>query len=230
MSPHTCYLSLRSAHCCKVTKPLTPESIHDFRLLLSGAAIVLKGRIAHCRLHEVEPERVRAALDALIDTYENKVGPRNGARIVARAWTDAAYKKRLLSSAPAAIAELGFRSTQGEHMIVLENTPKVHNLVVCTLCSCYPWPVLGLPPVWYKSAAYRSRAVIDPQGVLKEFGLALSGDVELRVWDSTAELRYLVLPERPKGTDHMSEEMLAGLVTRNSMIGVEKITLPRPKG
>ncbi len=170
-----------------------------------------------------------AALDALIDTYENKVGPRNGARIVARAWTDAAYKKRLLSSAPAAIAELGFRSTQGEHMIVLENTPKVHNLVVCTLCSCYPWPVLGLPPVWYKSAAYRSRAVIDPQGVLKEFGLALSGDTELRVWDSTAELRYLVLPERPAGTDHLSEEMLAGLVTRNSMIGVEKITLARAK-
>jgi nitrile hydratase len=171
-----------------------------------------------------------AALDALVDTYENKVGPRNGAKIVARAWTDAAYKKRLLSDAAAAIAELGFQSVTGEHMLALENTPKVHNVVVCTLCSCYPWPVLGLPPVWYKSSAYRSRAVIDPRGVLKEFGLDLPEDVELRVWDSTAELRYLVLPERPAGTAHMDEETLAGLVTRNSMIGVEKIKLPETKG
>jgi nitrile hydratase len=170
-----------------------------------------------------------AALDALVDTYENRVGPRNGARVVARAWTDPAYKKRLLSDAASAIAELGFSSTQGEHMLALENTPKVHNVVVCTLCSCYPWPVLGLPPVWYKSAAYRSRTVIDPRGVLKEFGLDLPEDVEVRVWDSTAELRYLVLPERPAGTDHMSEEALAGLVTRNSMIGVEKIKLPQPE-
>jgi nitrile hydratase len=167
-----------------------------------------------------------AALDALVDTYENKIGPRNGAKIVARAWTDAAYKKRLLSNATAAIAELGFLGAQGEHMLALENTAKVHNIVVCTLCSCYPWPVLGLPPVWYKSSAYRSRAVIDPRGVLQEFGLDLPEDVELRVWDSTAELRYLVLPERPAGTDHMDEETLAGLVTRNSMIGVEKIKLP----
>ena len=167
-----------------------------------------------------------AALDALVDTYENKVGPRNGAKIVARAWTDAAYKKHLLTDAPAAIAELGFMSsTQGEHMLALENTEKVHNMVVCTLCSCYPWTVLGLPPVWYKSSAYRSRAVIDPRGVLKEFGLELPADVELRVWDSTAELRYLVLPERPAGTDHMDAEALAALVTRNSMIGVEKIKL-----
>jgi nitrile hydratase len=171
-----------------------------------------------------------AALDALVDTYENKVGPRNGAKIVARAWTDAAYKKRLLTDAAAAIAELGFLSTQGEHMLALENTPKVHNVVVCTLCSCYPWPVLGLPPVWYKSAAYRSRAVIDPRGVLKEFGLDLPEEVEVRVWDSTAELRYIVLPERPAGTDHLNEEALAGLVTRNSMIGVEKVKYTLQEG
>jgi nitrile hydratase len=166
----------------------------------------------------------------LVDTYENKVGPRNGAKIVARAWIDAGYKERLLSNATAAIAELGFQSTQGEHMIALENTASVHNVVVCTLCSCYPWPVLGLPPVWYKSSAYRSRAVIDPRGVLKEFGLELPEDVEVRVWDSTAELRYLVLPERPAGTEQMDEEHLANLVTRNSMIGVEKIKLPQPEG
>lgn len=171
-----------------------------------------------------------AALDALVDTYENKVGPRNGAKVVARAWTDPAYKKRLLSNTTAAIAELGFLGTQGEHMVALENTANVHHMVVCTLCSCYPWPVLGLPPVWYKSAAYRSRAVIEPRGVLKEFGLELPEDVELRVWDSTAELRYLVIPERPAGTDHMDEEALAGLVTRNSMIGVEKIKPPQVNG
>ena len=171
-----------------------------------------------------------AALDALVDTYENKVGPRNGARIVARAWTDTAYKTRLLSNATAAIAELGFLGAQGEHMLALENTPQVHHMVVCTLCSCYPWPVLGLPPVWYKSFAYRSRAVIDPRGVLKEFGLDLPEDVEVRVWDSTAELRYLILPERPSGTDHMDEEALAGLVTRNSMVGVEKINPPQRTG
>src|SRR5467141_5410703 len=158
----------------------------------------------------------RAALDALIDTYEHKVGPRNGARVVARAWSDSAYKQRLLSSPDAAIAELGYGGLQGEHMVVVENTPKVHNLVVCSLCSCYPWPVLGLPPVWYKSAPFRSRAVIDPRGVLREFGLELGEDVELRVWDSTAELRYLVLPERPVGSEKMSEEELAELVTRDA--------------
>jgi nitrile hydratase len=161
-----------------------------------------------------------AALDAIIDTYEHKVGPRNGARVVARAWSDPAYKKRLLEDATSAIAELGYGGRQGEHMVVVENTPKVHNLVVCTLCSCYPWPVLGLPPVWYKSAPYRSRAVIDPRGVLAEFGLALPDDVEIRVWDSTAEVRYLVLPERPPGTEGMSEDELADLVSRDSMIGV----------
>src|SRR5271166_2851422 len=164
-----------------------------------------------------------AALDALIDAYENKIGPRNGARVVARAWVDPVYKERLLINATAAIAEFGYTGMQGEHMVVVENTPKVHNLVVCTLCSCYPWPVLGLPPVWYKSAPYRSRAVIDPRGVLREFGLDLPEDVEVRVWDSTAELRYLVLPERPTGTEKMTEEALAALVERDAMIGVARI-------
>jgi nitrile hydratase len=168
----------------------------------------------------------RAAVDALIDTYEHKVGPRNGARVVARAWSDPAYKQRLLSDADAALAELGFGGLQGEHMVVVENTPEVHNLVVCTLCSCYPWPVLGLPPVWYKSAPYRSRAVIDPRGVLREFGLELHENVELRVWDSTAELRYLVLPERPARSDGWDEERLAVLVTRDAMVGVAKIATP----
>ena len=165
----------------------------------------------------------RAALDAVVDSYETKIGPRNGARVVARAWVDPAYKKRLLADPTAAIAELGYSGGQGEDMVVLENSPKIHNLVVCTLCSCYPWPVLGLPPVWYKSAPYRSRAVIDPRGVLREFGLDLPDGVEVRVWDSTAEVRYLVLPERPAGTDHLSEEALAALVTRDSMIGVTKV-------
>jgi nitrile hydratase len=164
-----------------------------------------------------------AALDALVDTYEHKVGPRNGAQVVARAWADPAFKQRLLSDAGAAIAVLGFLGYQGEHMVVLENTPKVHNMVVCTLCSCYPWPVLGLPPVWYKSSQYRSRAVIDPRGVLKEFGLEVPADVEVRVWDSTAELRYLVLPERPAGTEGLDEGALAALVTRDAMIGVATV-------
>ena len=165
-----------------------------------------------------------AALDLLVDTFEHKVGPRNGARVVARAWVDPAYKERLLADAPAALAELGFTSGQGEHMLVVENNSKVHNLVVCTLCSCYPWPVLGLPPVWYKSAAYRSRAVIDPRGVLREFGTEVGEDVEVRVWDSTAELRYIVLPERPAGTENLTEDELAALVTRDSMVGVAKVS------
>jgi nitrile hydratase len=167
-----------------------------------------------------------AALDVLIDTYEHKVGPRNGARVVARAWTDPAYKARLLADASAAIAEFGFTGRQGEDMVVVENTPQIHNLTVCTLCSCYPWPVLGLPPVWYKSAPYRSRAVRDPRGALREFGLELPEDVEIRVWDSTAEIRYLVLPERPAGTDGLGEDELAGLVTRDAMIGVAKVAGP----
>lgn len=170
------------------------------------------------------------AVDALIDTYEHKIGPRNGARVVARAWVDSAYKKRLLTNADAALAELGYGGLQGEHMVALENSPRVHNLVVCTLCSCYPWPVLGLPPVWYKSAPYRSRSVIDPRGVLRELGLDLPADVEVRVWDSTAELRYMVIPERPAGTETLSEEQLAGLVTRDSMIGVAKVSAPSAGG
>jgi nitrile hydratase subunit alpha len=172
----------------------------------------------------------RAALDTLIDAYVHKIGPRNGARVVARAWADSAYKQRLLTNADAAIAELGYGGMQGEHMVVVENTPKVHNIIVCTLCSCYPWPVLGLPPVWYKSAPYRSRSVIDPRGVLREFGLELPTDVEVRVWDSTAELRYLVLPERPAGTGQLSEEQLAALVTRDSMVGVARVASPQAAG
>ncbi len=160
-----------------------------------------------------------AALDILIETYETKVGPRNGARVVARAWADPAFKARLMDDATHAIAELGFTGRQGEHIVAVENTAQLHNMVVCTLCSCYPWPVLGLPPVWYKSAPYRSRAVKDPRGVLKDFGVTLPGDVQIRVWDSTAEIRYLVLPQRPAGTDGWSEERLAELVTRDSMIG-----------
>jgi nitrile hydratase len=166
-----------------------------------------------------------AALDALIDTCEHKIGPRNGARVVARAWVDPEFKKTLLADATAAIAELGYEGGQGAHMVVVENTPERHNLVVCTLCSCYPWPVLGLPPVWYKSAPYRSRGVIDPRGVLREFGLEISEDVEIRVWDSTSEMRYLVLPERPAGTEGMSEEQLASLVTRDAMIGTAKVAV-----
>jgi nitrile hydratase len=171
-----------------------------------------------------------AAIDLLIDAYETKIGPRNGAKVVARAWSDPVFKKSLLQEATGAIASLGFTGRQGEHMKVVENTPKVHNVVVCTLCSCYPWPVLGLPPVWYKSAPYRARAVADPRGVLKEFGTELSEDVEIRVWDSTSEVRFLVLPERPAGTEGWSEEQLATLVTRNSMIGVEKVRLPQDDG
>src|SRR6516225_5180368 len=163
-----------------------------------------------------------AALDALVDAYEHKIGPRNGARVVARAWVDAAYRQRLLANANAAIAELGYGGGEGDHMVVVANTSKVHNLVVCTLCSCYPWPVLGLPPVWYKSFEYRARIVREPRAVLREFGLDVPPNVELRVWDSSSELRYLVLPERPPGTEGMSEAELAALVTRESMIGMAK--------
>ena len=164
-----------------------------------------------------------AALDALIDTYETKVGPRNGARVVARAWLDPAYKRRLLEDGTAAVAEFGFMGRQSEKLVVVENTPEVHNVVVCTLCSCYPWAVLGLPPVWYKSAPYRARAVIDPRGVLEELGVSVPESREVRVWDSTAEIRYMVLPERPKGTEKLSEEDLAALVTRDAMIGVAEV-------
>lgn len=163
-----------------------------------------------------------AALDRMVEIYENDLGPMNGARVVARAWTDAAYRERLLADGTAAIAELGFSGLQGEHIVVVENTPAVHNLVVCTLCSCYPWPVLGLPPSWYKEAPYRSRVVIDPRGVLAEFGTEINADVEVRVWDSSAEIRYLVLPERPAGSEGMDEEALAALVSRDAMIGVTR--------
>lgn len=159
------------------------------------------------------------ALDIMIETYETKVGPRNGARVVAKAWTDPAFREALMADATAAISSLGFTGRQGEHMVALENTDAVHNMVVCTLCSCYPWPVLGLPPVWYKSAPYRSRAVIDPRGVLSDFGVTLPDDTEIKVWDSTAEIRYLVIPKRPTGTDNLNEAELADLVTRDSMIG-----------
>jgi nitrile hydratase subunit alpha len=163
------------------------------------------------------------AIDHLVDYYENRVGPRNGAAVVARAWTDPAFKARLLDDATAAIAELGYSGLQGENMVALENTPEVHNVVVCTLCSCYPWPVLGLPPVWYKSPPYRSRIVREPRAVLEEFGMAVPRDVEVRVWDSSAEIRYLVLPMRPAGTEELGETELAGMVTRDGMIGVAPV-------
>ena len=168
----------------------------------------------------------RATLDRIVDTFETQIGPRNGARVVARAWVDPEYKKRLLADAGPAAAELGFTRLHDEDLVVLENTPKIHNLVVCTLCSCYPWSLLGLPPVWYKSAAYRSRAVIEPRGVLRELGVFVADDVEVRVWDSTSEIRYMVLPERPAHTEGMAEEALAALVTRDSMIGTAKAMLP----
>jgi nitrile hydratase len=169
----------------------------------------------------VEP----AALDQLIEIYEKKIGPHNGARVVARAWSDAAYRKRLLADGTAAIAELGFSGLEGAHLVVVENTPAIHNLIVCTLCSCYPWPVLGLPPAWYKSAPYRARAVREPRAVLAEFGVTLPAETELRVWDSTAEIRYLVLPMRPAGTDGWSETQLAKIVSRDSMVGAALLSV-----
>lgn len=190
------------------TKPAMPESETAIRVRALESILVEKGLI--------DPK----AIDALVDTFEHKVGPRNGAKVVAKAWVDPAYKQRLLKDATSAIKELGFSGMQGEDMVVVENTDSVHNVIVCTLCSCYPWPTLGLPPVWYKSAPYRARVVIDPRGVLKEFGTVLPEDVEVRVWDTTAELRYLVLPQRPAGTDKLDEDALAALVTRDSMIGV----------
>ncbi len=166
------------------------------------------------------------ALDEIVQTYEHRVGPRNGAQVVAKVWSDPGFRLRLLEDAGEATATLGFTGRQGEHITAVENTPEVHNLVVCTLCSCYPWPLLGLPPAWYKSAPYRARAVRDPRGVLREFGTELPEEVEIRVWDSTAEMRYLVVPERPAGTEDWSEDELAKLVTRNSMIGVETALTP----
>ena len=168
----------------------------------------------------------KGALDKLVELYENDIGPINGAKVVARAWIDSDYKTRLLTDATAAIGELGFGGMQGEHMVVVENSPEIHNVVVCTLCSCYPWPVLGLPPAWYKNLAYRSRVVIEPRAVLREFGLELPESMEVRVWDSSAEIRYLVLPERPERTTDWSEDELATLVTRDAMIGVATVEAP----
>ena len=170
------------------------------------------------------------AIDALVKTYEEDIGPMNGARVVARAWVDPEYKARLLQDGTKAIAELGFQGAEGSEIVVLENTANVHNAVVCTLCSCYPWPVLGLPPTWYKSFAYRSRMVIEPREVLKEFGLDVEESIEVRVWDSNAEIRYMVLPERPSGTEGMGEDELAELVTRDSMVGVAKARMPEAVG
>ena len=206
-----------------------PEHRHDHDHTEPPSEVELRVKALESLLIEkglVDP----AALDRLIDTYETKIGPRNGARVVARAWCDPAFKAWLLQDATAAIAAMDYTGRQGEHMQVVENTPRVHNLVVCTLCSCYPWPVLGLPPVWYKAAPYRARAVLDPRGVLEEFGTALDANVEIRVWDSTSEVRYLVLPERPAGTEGWSAEELAPLVTRNAMIGVEKAKTPKDIG
>ena len=166
------------------------------------------------------------AIDELIDLFENRLGPWNGARVVARAWSDPDYKQRLLQDGTAAVAEMGFEAVQGEAMVIVENTPEVHNIVVCTLCSCFPWATLGLPPVWYKSAPYRARAASDPRGVLREFGTEIGADVGLRVWDSNAEVRYMVLPERPAGSEDLDEEALAALVTRDAMIGVAKVESP----
>ena len=206
-----------------------PEDRHDHDHTEPPSEVELRVQALESLLIEkglVDP----AALDHLIDTYETKIGPRNGARVVAHAWCDPAFKAWLLQDATAAIAAMDYTGRQGEHMQVVENTPRVHNLVVCTLCSCYPWPVLGLPPVWYKAAPYRARAVLDPRGVLEEFGTVLDAKVEIRVWDSTSEVRYLVLPERPAGTDGWSAEELAPLVTRNAMIGVEKAKTPKDIG
>jgi nitrile hydratase len=191
-----------------------PESYAALRAKALESLLVEKGFIAS------------DAIDAIVQAYEQDIGPRNGAKVVARAWVDPAYKEQLLKDGTAAIAELGFVTGQGAELVVVENTPRVHNLIVCTLCSCYPSGLLGLPPKWYKDFAYRSRAVIEPRQVLRELGLELDDTVELRVWDSTAELRYMVLPERPEGTAHLSEEELAELVTRDAMIGVAKVTVP----
>jgi nitrile hydratase subunit alpha len=206
-----------------------PQHDHDHRYTEPPSDLALRVKALESLLVEkglVDP----AAVDALIDTYETQVGPRNGAKVVAHAWSDPAFKQWLLEDATAAIASMGYTGRQGEHMKVVENTSTVHNLVVCTLCSCYPWPVLGLPPVWYKSAPYRARAVADPRGVLKEFGTELGDDVEIRVWDSTSEMRYLVLPQRPADSEGWSEEELAALATRNAMIGVERAKSPEEIG
>lgn len=198
--------------------PESEHHLHDEHESSAASELVLRVRALETLLTEkgyIDPK----ALDVLIDTYQTQIGPRNGAKVVARAWSDAQFRAWLLEDATSAIASMGYSGRQGEHMVAVENTAQVHNLVVCTLCSCYPWAVLGLPPTWYKSAPYRSRAVKDPRGVLREFGVHLSESTQIRVWDSTAEIRYLVLPQRPSGSGHLSEAQLADLVTRDSMIG-----------
>ena len=208
--------------------PLRPQGHHDHhRHHLSEVPSDPALRVKALESLLVEKGLVRPeTIDAWIETFEKHVGPHNGARVVARAWTDPAYRERLLAAGSAAVAELGFTGMQGKVIAAVANTPQVHNVVVCTLCSCYPWPLLGLPPVWYKSAPYRSRIVLEPRGVLREFGLEIGEEVEIRVWDSTAEVRYLVVPERPAGTEGWSEERLAGLVTRDAMIGVARARAP----
>jgi nitrile hydratase len=221
-TPRRNFIKGAAAATVAATMPNTPHA-HDHTEVPSDPALRVKS--LESLLVEkglVDP----AALDVLVDTYENKVGPRNGAQVVARAWTDPAFKRRLLEDGEAAIAELGFSGGQGEKLTVVENTPDVHNVIVCTLCSCYPWPLLGLPPTWYKSAAYRSRTVIDPRGVLSELGLDVPADVEVRVWDSNAASRYFVLPQRPAGTQGLNEARLADLVSRDAMIGVAKVAPP----
>ena len=200
-----------------------PKHSHAHTLLPSDPALRVKA-IETLLVEKglVDP----AAIDAVVDAYETKIGPRNGARVVARSWVDPDYRARLLDDATAAIAELGYSGMQGEHMVAVENTENLHNVVVCTLCSCYPWPVLGVPPVWYKSPAYRARVVRDPRGVLAEFGVDLSPETEIRVWDSTSEIRYLVIPRRPDGTEGLSEDALASLVTRDSMVGTGLAVAP----
>lgn len=205
----------------------TPHS-HDHAHTLLPSDPALRVKAIESLLVEkglVDP----SAVDAVIDSFENKIGPRNGARVVARSWTDPDYRARLLDDASAAIAELGFSGIQGEHMVAVENSEDRHNVVVCTLCSCYPWPVLGVPPVWYKSSTYRARVVRDPRGVLAEFGVDIKSETEIRVWDSTAEIRYLVIPQRPDGTDGMSEDELADLVSRDAMIGTGLAAAPGAK-
>jgi nitrile hydratase len=200
---------------------------HDQHHLRPASELELRARALEALL--VEKGLVSTdAIDAVVELYENEVGPQNGAKVIARAWVDPAYRGRLLARATEAIAELGFGGAEGENMAVVENTPKVHNMVVCTLCSCYPWPVLGLPPNWYKSPPYRARAVAEPRGALREFGLELADDVEIRVWDSSAEIRYLVLPMRPDGTEGWSEQELAAIVTRDCMIGTAVPRVPAP--
>jgi nitrile hydratase subunit alpha len=204
-----------------------PPSPYQDRFRTSAQNAELAKRVAKMEALLIAKGLVaKDAIEKLIEIYEHDLGPLNGAKVIARAWVDADYKRRLLANATSAIAELGFGGLQGEHMVVVENTPQIHNVVVCTLCSCYPWPVLGLPPTWYKDAAYRSRIVIDPRSVLRELGTALGDEVEVRVWDSSAEIRYLVLPQRPAGTEDLNESELARLVDRDAMIGVAKVACP----